>query len=52
MHHRVGIDLGNALFDPLLEFRFGLNPNMPEEGPAHLGKQGFDQVEQRSRARD
>ena len=45
MHDRVGVDLGNALLDPLLEFGPGGNTDMSEKYATHLGEEGFHQVE-------
>ena len=41
----MGVDLGNALLDPLLEFGPGGDADMPEKRSAHLGEEGFHQIE-------
>lgn len=47
VHDRVGVDFGNALLDPLLEFGPGGNTDMSEKCSIHLGEEGFHRVEPR-----
>ena len=48
VNDRIGIDFLHSLQNSHLQFLQGGNPDVPEKGPAHLGKEGFDQVEPRA----
>ena len=41
----MGVNLGNAPLDPLLEFGPGGDTDMPEKRSAHLGEEGLHQIE-------
>ena len=45
MYHGSRIDLGNPEEDSLFEFRFGFDPDLPQERVRHLAKKGLHQVE-------
>ena len=44
----MGVDLGNALLNPVFEIGQELDPDVTKKGPAHLGEEGLDQVEPRA----
>ena len=48
MDNWIGVDLWDAFHDALLELLPGFDSDMPEEGSAHLGEEGFHQVEPRA----
>ena len=48
MDNRIGVDLCDAFHDALLELLPGRDTDVPEESAAHLGEEGFHQVEPRA----